>query len=389
MTDAVPALVPAADEPTPIGLSHQMATRAAFLVAGLCVSAWAPLIPFAKSRLSLTDGQLGLLLLCLGIGSVIGMPMAGVLAGRFGCRRMIALSAALACGALPVLAIADRPWLLAAGLLCFGAAVGTMDVVMNVHAVLVERASERPLMSGFHGMYSVGGIAGAGVVSLLISAGASPLIATAAIVVVSVLLIGVSYTSLLPYGGEPGGPTFVLPHGRVVILGCFCFVLFLAEGSVLDWSGVLLTTLRHVGEAHAGLGYVAFSTTMTVCRLTGDAIVRALGPARVVFFGGLCAAAGFLLAVLVPGAATAVVGFGIVGVGASNAVPVMFSAAGRQTVMPANLAIAAITTFGYAGILVGPAMVGFLASVIGLSAGLAVIAAMLMAVAVTSFRVRL
>jgi hypothetical protein len=302
---------------------------------------------------------------------------------------MIALSAALACGMLPILATADRSWLLGAALLCFGAAIGTMDVTMNINAVLVERASKRPLMSGFHGMYSVGGIAGAGVVSLLISAGASPLVATGAIVLISALLIGVSFTSLLPYGGAPGAPTFVLPHGRVVLLGCFCFVLFLAEGSVLDWSAVLLTTVHHVGKAHAGLGYVAFSMTMTVCRLAGDAIVRAIGPARVVLFGGLCAAAGFLVAIFVPGPVAAVAGFGIVGLGASNVVPVMFSAAGRQTVMPANLAIAAITTFGYAGILVGPAMVGFFASLLGLSIGLTVIAAMLIAVAVTSLRVRL
>lgn len=382
MTEGVPAARVA-------GVPEQMATRAIFFVAGFVVSAWAPLIPFVKTRLHLSDGQLGLLLLCLGAGSVTGMPMAGTLAGRFGCRRVIGSVILLASAMLPLLAIAGARWGVAGTLFVFGAAVGTLDVVMNIQAVLVERDSGRAMMSGFHGMYSVGGIAGAGSVSLLISAGLTPLHGSLAVVAVALVLLGISFPALLTRGGEEGAPPFVVPHGRVVLLGCFCLVLFLAEGSVLDWSAVFLTVQRGMQTAHAGLGYVAFAAAMTICRLLGDGIVRVLGARRVVLLGGLCAAAGFLLAVTVPSAAVGVIGFGLVGVGASNVVPVMFSAVGRQNAMPTHLAISAMTTLGYAGILAGPAVIGFIANAVGLPMGLAFVALLLLGVAVGSLRVRL
>ena len=375
------------------GFAQQMATRAAFFAAGFCMSAWAPLIPYARARLVLDDGRLGLLLLCLGTGSVIAMPMAGMLAGRYGCRAVIATVAVLACLMLPILATAGSITSFAAALLCFGASIGTLDVVMNIQAALVERDSGRAMMSGFHGLYSVGGIVGAGGMSLMTSTGLSLLPATLVIVAATLVIVGVSYTSLLrsggQTGGQTGGPAFALPHGHVVLLGLFCFVLFLAEGSVLDWSAVFLTTHRAMKESSAGLGYVAFATAMTTCRLAGDWIVHHIGPKRVVLFGGLCAATGFLLAVSVPSAIVGIIGFGLVGVGASNVVPVMFSAAGRQTAMPANLAIASITTLGYAGILLGPAMIGLFANLFGLAVGIGIVGAMVMSVALISTRVRL
>jgi predicted MFS family arabinose efflux permease len=389
MTEAAAPVVSSIRPSAPrLGFAHQMATRAAFFVAGFAVSAWAPLIQYAKERLRLDEGQLGMLLLCLGTGSVIGMPMAGPLAGRYGCRIMIVLSALLLIAMLPLLATAVHVPMLAAALLCFGAGLGALDVTMNIQAVLVEREAGRAMMSGFHGMYSVGGIAGAGLVSLLVSAHVPLLGAVCVVVGISLSLLAISYPSLLPLGGA-SGPAFAVPHGRLLLLGFCCFVLFLAEGSVLDWGAVFLTTFRHVDAARAGVGYVAFSIAMTVCRLTGDVIVRAAGPARVVCVGCLLAAGGFLLAVLVPSPVVSIVGFALVGVGAANAVPVMFSAAGRQTVMPTNLAVAAITTMGYAGVLIGPALIGLVAHLTNLPLGIAVVAAMLVIVAATSTRAKL
>jgi MFS family permease len=366
-----------------------MATRIVFFLSGCCVSAWAPLIPFAKNRLQLTDARLGLLLLCCGIGSVITMPLAGALAGRYGCRRMITILGSLACFMFPLLAVAKNAPQLAVVLFVFGAACGALDATMNIHAVLVERESGRAMMSGFHGLWSVGGIAGAGSISMMISAGTTPLTASIIAAVILLIVLGAVYKSLLPVGKDSNGPAFAWPHGQVLLLGCFCFVLFLAEGSVLDWSGVFLTSVRKVATAHAGFAFVVFSTAMTVCRLIGDPIVRAVGPARVVLFGCLTAATGFLLAVFVPSTAIVILGFGLVGVGASNVVPIMFSAAGRQTSMPANLAIPAMTLLAYSGNLTGPVLVGFLASVFDLSAGLTMIAGMLLAVALVSTRVKL
>ncbi len=351
------------------------------------MAGWAPLVPIAKDRIRLDEATLGGLLLCIGLGSVLTMPFAGGLAARFGCRRVILVAGMVACAALPVMATAPTAALLAAGLLVFGAGVGTVDVVMNVQAVIVEKASGRAMMSGFHGLFSVGGIAGAGGLTGLLSLGLSPLNAILIVVATFVLMILGFAKGLLPYGSEEEAPAFALPRGRVLLLGALCFVSFLAEGAVLDWSGVLLNANRGMDKAQAGIGYVAFATTMTLGRLSGDSLVRALGPRLILLFGGACAASGFALASLAPSWRLSVVGFALVGAGASNVVPVLFSAAGRQTSMPSNLAIAAVTTMGYAGLLAGPAVIGFAARLTSLPLALLLVAALLTVVAVLSQRV--
>ena len=374
MNEAV-SPIPAA--PATPGVATQWATRAAFFVVGLTVSAWAPLIPHARQRLGVDEAQLGLLLLCMGIGSVLVMPLAGGLAARFGCRRMQLAAGALICLSLPFLAVAATPAGLALALLGMGAGLGVFNVVVNVQAVAVERAAARAMMPGFHGMFSVGGIAGAGGVSVLIGLGASPLLAASVATALALLLLAVSAPAMLPYGGESGRAAFARPRGKVLLIGAICFVMFLAEGSVLDWGALFLTSNRHLPPSTAGFGYVAFASAMTLGRLAGDRIVQMLGATRVVLFGGVVAACGLLLAVLLPWGWAGLTGFALVGIGAANVVPVMFSAAGRQHDMPTHLAIAAVTTLGYAGVLLGPALLGFVAKLTGLPAALGLVALLL------------
>ena len=157
---------------------EQLSTRIAFFIAGFVMAAWAPLVPFAKARAAIDDGVLGLILLCLGIGSIVTMPLSGALAARFGCRLVIAASTVLLCLTLPLLATVASLPLLVAVVLVFGAGVGALDVAINIQAIIVERASGRPMMSGFHGQFSLGGIAGAAGVTALLGAGSSPLAAT-------------------------------------------------------------------------------------------------------------------------------------------------------------------------------------------------------------------
>lgn len=358
------------------GQHEQWATRAIFLMAGVAMAALAPLVPFAKARVGVEDGVLGLLLLCLGLGSIVAMPITGVLASRLGCRAVIAASSSVVAIVLPFLAVVDTAWGLALALAIFGASVGTVDVAMNIQAVMVEKDSGRNMMPGFHGLFSLGGIVGAGGVSLLLGIGVTPLAATLTISgLVLVLLIG-SYSGLLPYGNrETGGaPLLAFPKGIVIFIGLLCFIVFLGEGSVLDWSAIFLVETHGIDATQAGFGYTMFAMAMTIGRLAGDRIVRVLGSMIVVIGGGLVAAAGFILAVLAPSEPLALVGFLLVGLGASNIVPVLFTAAGRQTRMPASLAIAAVTTLGYAGMLVGPAAVGFIAQHWNLSAAFVFIA---------------
>lgn len=371
--------------PAPVipGRLEQMSTRIAFFIAGFGIAAWAPLVPYAKARAQLNEGTLGLLLLCLGVGSIIAMPVAGALASRFGCRRVLSAGTILLCVALPMLATVSSIPLLMAGLFLFGAGLGTVDSTVNLQAVIVERASGKTMMSGFHGLFSLGGIVGAAGVSALLGLGLSPLSATLVVIVVTLAALLKAAPHLLPYGSESSGPAFAIPHGVVLFIGCLCFIVFLAEGAVLDWSAVFLSDERGLDEAYAGLGYAAFALTMTIGRLTGDAIVRRLGAKRVIVIGGLLATAGMLLATLLPAWETALLGYALVGAGCSNIVPVLYTAVGKQTVMPEHIAVPAITTLGYAGILAGPALIGFIAHGSSLSVAFVLIAVLLLGVAVS------
>jgi predicted MFS family arabinose efflux permease len=360
------------------------ATRIAFFIAGFGMAAWAPLVPFAKERLGIAEATLGTLLLCLGAGSIIAMPFAGLLTSRAGCRRVLILSVLVVCATLPLLAQLSTVTWLALALFCFGAGMGALDCTMNIQAIILERASGRTMMSGFHGLFSLGGVAGAGGMSALLSLGLSPWHATWSVVATIVLLLAPSAPSFLPYGGRSGGPAFALARGVVLFIGVLCFILFLTEGAILDWSAVFLTDVRGMSAAHAGLGYAAFAATMTVGRLTGDRIVVRIGSKATVIGGSLIAAAGLALATLAPFRAAAILGYALVGVGCSNIVPVMFSLAGKQNEMPESIAVPAITTMGYAGILLGPAFIGYVAHASSLAMALLILAAMLAGVAASA-----
>ncbi|MCK1793487.1 MFS transporter [Pseudomonas violetae] len=364
------------------GRLEQMSTRVAFFIAGFGIAAWAPLVPYAKARAGLDEGTLGLLLLCLGVGSILAMPMAGILATRFGCRRVAVGGTLLICAALPLLATVSSIPALIAALFLFGAGLGTVDSTVNLQAVIVERASGKTMMSGFHGLFSLGGIVGAAGVSALLGLGLTPLTAMLVVVVMLLAALCKAAPNMLPYGSESSGPAFAIPHGIVLFIGGMCFIVFLAEGAALDWSAVFLAQERGIDTAYAGLGYAAFALTMTMGRLTGDRIVRCLGATRVIVFGGLTAAAGLFLATFAPNWEFSLVGYALLGAGCSNIVPVLYTAVGKQTVMPESVAVPAITTLGYAGILAGPAVIGFIAHGSSLSFAFGLMAVLLVAVAI-------
>lgn len=370
--------------PPPVrpGRPEQMSTRLAFFIAGFGIAAWAPLVPYAKARAGLDEGTLGLLLLSLGVGSILAMPIAGALASRYGCRRVLTAGTLMICLALPLLATVSSIALLIATLFLFGAGLGTVDSTTNLQAVIVERASGKTMMSGFHGMFSLGGIVGAAGVSAMLGLGLTPLAAMGVVILMLLAALFKAAPHLLSYAGESSGPAFAVPHGIVLFIGGMCFIVFLAEGAALDWSAVFLAQERGIDTAYAGLGYAAFALTMTVGRLTGDRIVRRLGATRVIVGGGLTAAGGLFLATFSPNWEFALVGYALLGVGCSNIVPVLYTAVGKQTVMPESIAVPAITTLGYAGILAGPAVIGFVAHASSLSFAFGLMAMLLVAVAI-------
>ncbi|MGU3361854.1 MFS transporter [Methylobacterium sp. M6A4_1b] len=386
ITSAAPAARRLARAAGPV---EARATRLLFLVVGFGVAAWAPLVPLVKARAGLDDGTLGLLLLCLGVGSLATMPMAGALAGRFGTRPVLAAAVLVTGAALVTLSRAAGLPVLAVALTALGIGLGLLDCLMNLQAVVVERRAGRPMMSGFHGLYSLGCILGAAGFSALLSLGLEPAVATLVVVVAIAVAFLAALPGILPAMAEgPRGPAFARPRGPVLRIGLLCFVVFLTEGSALDWSGVFLIQERGLDPARAGLGYAAFSLSMTVGRLTGDALVRRIGRRRIVVLGALLSAAGLGLATAVPLWPVTLLGYALVGAGCANIVPVLFTAAGRQEAVPAALAIPAVTTLGYAGVLAGPAAIGLLAHATSLTLAFLAVAALLLAVAAGARRLR-
>ncbi|WP_148875885.1 MFS transporter [Serratia marcescens] len=345
---------------------RQIATRAIFFLAGLGMAAWAPLIPFVKARLGIDDGALGLLLFCLAAGSMAIMPFAGYLIAKLGCRAVLLGAGALLCIDLPLLALLDAPLLMGAALGVFGAVNGIMDVAMNSQAIIVERESGQAKMSGFHGFYSLGGIAGAGGVSLLLLAGLAPAEAIGLIALLIAILLLIVAGDLLAHGGigerRRGGARWALAHGKILFIALLCFFVFLTEGAMLDWSALFLHAERGVAKSQAGIGFTLYAVAVACGRLYGDRLIGAVGRYRTLLLGSLCAAAGVLLTVTVPLASAAFGGLMLAGLGIANIVPILFNAVGNQKQVPPGQAFPAVTLVGYLGLLTGPALIGFIAN---------------------------
>jgi len=344
------------------------------------MGAWAPLVPFAKERAQIGEAELGLLLLGLGTGAMCMMPFVARLANRIGCRSTVYLASAFTAVGLVGLATATSYWVLLAFLLLFGGAIATADVNMNLQGSLVERHHGKQMMSGFHGLFSVGNIFSAGTISLLLWLGLNPVQS----IVLLALGLGMALLSfgrhMLPFAELEGAPAKKKPTKLVLLLGALCFIAFLVEGSMLDWSAVYLTSNRDLEPNIAGIGYAAFSVTMAVGRLLGDWIVSKLGSRAVLLVGSVLAMGGMALAVGIDHWIVSVLGFVLVGLGISNLVPIFCSKAGHQTAMPVAQALAIINAIGYLGILMGPAAIGFIAHATSLSFSLLFTSALLILV---------
>lgn len=353
----------AADASVPGG---KRATRLAFFIAGFALSSWAPLVPYAAKRLNADSATLGSILLCLGMGAVIGMPAASAFATRVGTRAVIIFGAISLIITLPLLAFVSTPVLLGATLLWFGCAIGATDVAANMHGTEVEHAAKAPLMSGFHGMYSVGGLVGASGVTALIAAGINVVGAAAVASLVIAVSIAAAVSGFFKNKPVEDHPLFVVPRGTVLAIGLLAALTFLAEGAMLDWGALLLTQVKHVQVAISGAGYSVFATAMLLSRLIGDLLVRRYGERPMLVGGTVLTGVGLLIVALAPSVPLVFAGITLAGLSVGNLVPVLFSLAGRQKIMAPSHAIAAASILGYLGVLLGPALIGYAAHFIGL-----------------------
>ena len=379
-------------------LRARLATQLIFLVCGLGMASWAPMIPYAKDRLALNDASLGLLLLLLGAGAMLMMPTSGWLVSRFGSRIIMAFAALIMACTLPLLLLLPSTVAMTITLFLFGSAIGAIDVAMNAHGIQVQNLYSRPIMSSLHGLFSVGGLFGSLGLGFLIKLGLNPIYAISSITILMILITLTQYKYLFPADVErqimarfattdekpvAGKQPLTWLHSSVLFLGLMCFAVFLAEGAILDWSAIFLRDVKGIDIALAGTGYAAFSVAMATMRLVGDKLVARLNGKTVVVGGSLLGVIGLLLAILSPWVWGGLAGFVLLGLGAANIVPVFFSAAGRLPGITPTVSIPAITTIGYTGLLAGPALLGFIAHHFSLSMALYFVALLLLMVALS------
>ncbi len=344
------------------------ATRCGFFMAGFGLAVWAPLVPYVRERIEMSDAPFGVLLLCIGIGSLSWMPLSGLLVSRLGIRPVVLGAVALLGVALVGMALADSVWLMALALFCFGGSLGVIDVVLNIQSVLVETAVGRRMMSNFHGMFSLGAIVGALAMTLQLSMGLSAEFGTLSMTAVVVIANLSVARGFLPNRAPGGGLAFVRPRGLVLLAGLLCFAVYLAEGAVLDWSALYLTGEKSLEVSLGGLGYAAYTLMVTIARFGGAPVINRLGPARVIALGGLVAALGIALTLSTTSWPLALLGYGLCGLGCANVAPVLISSLSRQTIMPMHTAVTVATTIGFPGVLAGPALMGVVAQLFSLGA---------------------
>ncbi|MFA2897808.1 MFS transporter [Acinetobacter pittii] len=370
--------------------TQRLATRLSFFSLGFATAAWAPLIPFAQQRLNLNHADFGLLLLCMGIGSMIAMPATGALVKRWGCRPLIALALMLLMVLLPSLTMWSSIVTMAVALFIFGSAAGCLGVAINLQAVVVEKHSVRALMSSFHGMCSLGGLTGAMLVTALLAVGLSPLMSTLSVVMILLVIGGVAIPSCLtsfeqdekPHEDTTQAPKKLYrPDGIILLIGMMCFIAFLSEGAAMDWGGIYLTSKYQLNPAFAGLAYTFFALSMTTGRFAGHILLKQWGEKNIVTYSAIGAAIGMAVIVTAPVWQVVVLGYALLGLGCSNIVPVMFSRVGRQNNMPKAAALSLVSTIAYTGSLSGPALIGLIGEWTGLSTVLTGVAVLLFIIA--------
>ncbi|MBO2447516.1 MFS transporter [Actinomadura barringtoniae] len=365
-------------------MSNHRAIALVFAVHGAAGGSLATRIPWIQDHLQLSPGVLGLALLCPSVGAFIGMPTASRLAHRIGARTATRMLIALWCAAVALPSLAPAPvWLFAAFLL-YGATAGMSDVVMNGHAVTLERRLGRSIMSGLHGMWCVGSLiaGGAGILAAHAGIDARLHLGVAAVILLSLGLL-VS-RDLMPDDAEPEGPAprrFALPSRAILAIGVVGFCGTFAEGSSADWAAVYLSKVTHAGPGLAAASFTIFMLFMASTRLVADHVVGRIGQVSMVRYGGVVAAVGGVLVVTAQSAVQGITGFALIGMGVAAVVPLVFAAAGNQGRTPGE-GVAGVATITYLSGLTAPAITGWVAGATSYRVSFAVItcAAVLMSV---------
>ncbi len=369
--------------------SPRAAVSAAFLIHSTVSGTWAPRLPAIKESLELSDGELGTALVGLAIGLVVGTRVAGAPIDRFGSRPVMRAGFPLLAATLLLPGLAGSLLGLLAALLVLGAVSGALDVAMNAQGIEVERTLSKPILSGLHGLWSVGLGLGAAAAALAAAADLDPLPHFAIVAAVLAVASLVFMRGLLPESAqvraELSGDEERLPVPwtlALVMLGVIAFCSFVGEGSASDWSAVYMTQELGASQALGALAFTAFAVTMATARFAADPLRIRLGNVALVRGGSLIAAGGLGLGLLIHEPAAAIAGFALLGLGLAAVVPIAFAAAGEIDPRATGRLVGRVATLGYVGSVAGPIAIGWLAEATSLRAALGLVVLLAVVIAV-------
>ena len=341
-----------------------------FFANGLMIGSWAPKLPALMARLGIGEALAGLVVLCLGLGSLLVMPVFGAMVARRGSAAAVGLAGWLAAPTLILITLAPNLALVALAVGLFGGTLGGVDVAMNANAVAVERARRRAIMSSCHGFWSLGGVLGAGIGGVVLARlGEAAHAVLATLVFIAVLVF--AQRRLLrdaPAEGTRKTPLRLPRSPLPYVIGIMALFSMVPEGAILDWAAVYLQREMGASLALAGWGFAACAAAMAAMRFAGDAIRQRLGAVSTLRISALAAIAGLGMAGLAPNSGLAILGFFVAGLGIANLVPIMFSAAGNLPGLAPGVGLSVVTITGYSGILLAPGSIGYLAEKMSFSA---------------------
>ena len=361
--------------------------KAFYFLGGFGFTSWASLIPFLRQQLQIQEDHLGFLLLAVGLGALIMMMLAGSIAGRLGCRRSLTIAGLAIAVVLNVLCYVPSYAAALVMAVLLGSSLGLLDVVVNINGIFIERQVHKRLMSGLQAMWSLGNFAGAAFFASLLHLGFYWKI----VMIAGAVFIGLCVCFFAPHlHGERQasgkGASLVLPKGKIVLIGLVCTIAFLVEGSINDWSGVFMTTEKGIDISQSGLGLTLFTASAFLARLPGDSLTMHFGPRRLLALSLPVTFAGFLGILLISGGPFLFASYILIGVGCANTVPIFYSSLGTQKDMPVADAVAAVSTIGYAGILLAPAVLGFIGRAFSLTASFTLVTALLVIMSIMAMR---
>ena len=354
----------------------RLAVSAFYFCMGFGFASWASRIPDIKTKLNLSEGQLGTIFLALPIGQLIMMPVSGRLVTKYGSRTILSFSIFLYAIELTNIGWASQGWQLALALFIFGIVGNMSNISVNTQGVLAEKIYGRPIMTSFHGVWSLAGFSGALVGLLMMNLELSPRQHFFVVASMVFLIAFIARRYLIPgtSATTERKKFFSRPEGVLIRLGIIAFCTMAAEGTMFDWSGVYFREIVKAPHSLVILGYATFMVMMATGRFAGDRIIARIGRKKTLQISGVMIFTGLLISVLLPYLVTATIGFFIVGLGVSSVIPTVYSTAARSAKTSPGMALAGVSSIGFLGFLIGPPLIGYIAQASSLQYSFAVVA---------------